>query len=618
MKKLFLFLIFLIIFSVFGVTKNVYYVSTTGDDSNSGLSESQAWRTIAFAASSASPVSPGDIVYIKAGNYGNEKVVFETDGTKGNPIIFEGYQTVPGDNPDLKWEYGDSLNASVMPLLDGGDRSIGIGIKAHNRKYIIIKNIQIRNYRFGLYAWNAHNIKISNIIAMNFGDINAEYDGYGIVLGSLASNNTIENCSVLNAAAEGISIYGDNNYLKNCRVYGDDKSTGDKSATDYYIHIGGNNNIVESCYVERIGNLVHGGHGIDIKGNCENNLILNCVSKGMREEGFELRHRGVRYNTLENCITINGGYAIRDGASYNTIKNCKSINASYAAVLFYDTDEDGGAHYCGRYNVFENCIFQDTKGYEISFVEYNLASIADSNTFVNCVFDGGEYLFNCDRENKNNKMVNCIVTNVKNYYTTANNQPIEYPLNFDFEYTVFWNNGFDSPSEVNVMTIDPEFVDISNNDYHLRSTSPCIDAGTSEGAPLTDFDGNPRLPANHSSLKPIIPRAEFETNFRPIVNRVDIGAYEYLRNPLVDLSHGRSSSNTNFTHTSSTSDKIIINATKSDWNNIKIYDISGHDVTKLIRKTILNKRLILLDLTKLKHGIYLVKTNSTTKKVYKK
>ncbi len=600
MKKLLLFLIFSIISSVFGVAKNVYYVSTTGDDNNSGLSESQAWRTITFAASSTSPVSPGDIVYIKAGNYENENVVFEIDGTKGNPITFEGYQTVPGDNPDPGWKYGDSLDASEMPLLDGDDRSARIGIKAHSRKYIIIKNIQIRNYRFGLYAWNAHNIKISNIIAMNFGDINADYDGYGIFFGSLTSNNTIENCSVLNSAAEGISIYGDNNYLKNCRVYGDDNSTGDKSSTDYYIHIGGNNNIVESCHVERIGNLEHGGHGIDIKGNCENNLILNCVSKGMREEGFELRHRGVRYNTLENCITINGGYAIRDGASYNTIKNCKSINASYAAVLFYDTDEDGGAHYCGRYNVFENCIFQDTKGYEISFVEYNLASIADSNTFVNCVFDGGEYLFNCDRENKNNKMVNCIVTNVKNYYTTANNQPIEYPLNFDFEYTVFWNNGFDSPSGVNVMTIDPEFVDISNNDYHLRPTSPCIDAGTSDGAPLTDFDGNPRLPANRSSLKNIRPLKDFEGNTSPTVNRVDIGAYEYLRNPVVDLSHGRSSSNTNFIHTGSTSDKIIINAVKSDLNNIKICDMFGHDVTELIRKTILNERLALLDLTKLK------------------
>ncbi len=512
MKKV-ITIILLFTISTIGVAQNVYYVSTTGDDGNSGLSETNAWRTIAFAASSASPVSPGDTVFIKAGDYGNEYVIFEKDGTATNRITFEGYQFVPGDNPDLDWEYGDPLDASVMPLLDGSDRTTGKCLLLSNRKYIIIKNIQIKNYEFGLKAEDADNIGIDNIITMNFGDINDRYNGFGIVFDSLSSNNTIENCSVLNAAAEGISIYGDNNYLKNCRVYADDNSTGDKSAADYYIHVGGNNNTLEDCYVERIGDLEHGGHGIDLKGNCENNLILNCVSKGMKYEGYELRHSGVKYNTLDSCTAINCGYTIRDGASYNTIKNCKTIDASYSAILFYYTDEDSSVQYTGRHNRFENCIFQNTQGNVINFTFYELPSIADSNTFVNCVFDGGNYLFVCDRENNANKMINCIVTNVQNYYTTAYDQPIEYPLNFEFEYSDFWNNGFDAPTGNNVFTFNPAFVDLPNFDYHLTETSPCIDAGTSEGAPLTDFDGNTR----------------------PIGNGWDIGAYEYLGKILLQV-----------------------------------------------------------------------------------
>ena len=481
-----------------------YYVSVDGDDKNTGLSENDAWRTISYAASSESPVVAGDTVFIKAGYYGNENIVIEKDGTSTNRIIFVGYHSKPGDNPDLEWEYGDSLDANLMPLIDGGDRTEGTAITV-NGKFITIKNIQIKNYQIGLDADETFGLEAKNIIAMNLGDIDEDYDGIGIVLRSSSSNNTLENCSVLNSAAEGISVYGDSNYVKNCSVYSDDNSTGDKSAADYYIHIGGNNNIIEDCYVERSGDLEHGGHGIDIKGNCENNLIINCVSKNMAYDGYELRHRGVKYNTLENCTAINCGYTIRDGASYNTIKNCKSINASYAAILFYNTDEDFGSTYCGRYNVFENCIFQGNEENVIDFESYGLPSKVDKNIFVNCLFDGGLYLFNCDRRNKNNKMINCIVINVHNFYRTANGQSIEYPLNFEFKYSDFWNNGFPAPKGNNVFRSNPQFVDLVNHDYHLKQSSPCIDAGTSEDAPTYDFDGKTR----------------------PNGNAWDIGPYEY-------------------------------------------------------------------------------------------
>ena len=43
------------------------------------------------------------------------------------------------------------------------------------------------------------------------------------------------------------------------------------------------------------------------------------------------------------------------------------------------------------------------------------------------------------------------------------------------------------------------------HDFHLRPGSPCIDTGTANGAPTTDFDGNPR----------------------PAGSAPDIGAYEY-------------------------------------------------------------------------------------------
>ena len=42
------------------------------------------------------------------------------------------------------------------------------------------------------------------------------------------------------------------------------------------------------------------------------------------------------------------------------------------------------------------------------------------------------------------------------------------------------------------ISADPRFVDRSQGDYHLTDNSPAIDAGTGDGAPVVDFEGDPR------------------------------------------------------------------------------------------------------------------------------
>jgi hypothetical protein len=53
-------------------------------------------------------------------------------------------------------------------------------------------------------------------------------------------------------------------------------------------------------------------------------------------------------------------------------------------------------------------------------------------------------------------------------------------------------------NQANNLNTDPLFVDWAGNDFHLRPTSPMIDAGTAivpdpPGLPATDFDGDPRV-----------------------------------------------------------------------------------------------------------------------------
>ncbi len=44
-----------------------------------------------------------------------------------------------------------------------------------------------------------------------------------------------------------------------------------------------------------------------------------------------------------------------------------------------------------------------------------------------------------------------------------------------------------------VVNVDPLFVDPTNSDFHLQSTSPLINQGTNQGIPLIDFEGEPRV-----------------------------------------------------------------------------------------------------------------------------
>jgi hypothetical protein len=490
------------------IYKNTYYVSTSGNDANSGLSEAEAWRTITYAASAASPVEAGDTVFIKAGDYGNEHVQFQTDGASSYPIVFEGYQNIPGDNPNLNHSFGDPLDASVMPLLDGGNRtSGGTALTLHSRQHIVLKNLQITKYEAGIDGWNASSVTLDNITATSFGDVSADYSGTAITFsmdeyGNGGDYNILNNCFVENAAAEGFSLAGDYNQLTNCTVYCDEDSV--NAAMDYYIVFEGNNNTVGNCYAERIGWLDHDGHGIGFKGNCENNYVHNSIAKNLGG-GFYVRHRACKNNVFDHCTTYGlFGLLVRDGASHNTFRNCTSIDA-WSAVLFYDTDEDDSTQYAGRNNIFENCIFRNTIENVIDFFYYGLPSPCDSNTFVNCVIDGGDYLFNCDRENAENKLINSIVVNVQNYSRTQSHQDSLYSLNVEIANSDFWNNGFVAPAGTNIIISNPDFADLANHDYHLNSTSQCIDAGTSTNAPATDYDGNPR----------------------PSGGGFDMGAYEY-------------------------------------------------------------------------------------------
>src|SRR5437879_2374713 len=74
----------------------VYYVdSSAGSDTQSGLSASTAWSTLAHAATAT--FAPGDYLLLKRGSTWHEPLVLNSSGSPDMPITISGYGT--GANP---------------------------------------------------------------------------------------------------------------------------------------------------------------------------------------------------------------------------------------------------------------------------------------------------------------------------------------------------------------------------------------------------------------------------------------------------------------------------------------------------------------------------------------
>ncbi len=513
-------IVFLFIILGTNVSATEYYVTTTGNNGNSGLSESTSFKTLSYAATKA---RSGDIVWIKAGKYGNENVVFKYNGSKGALISFIGYKYTPGDIKTNYFSYqpGQSLNSNEMPLIDGKNRAKGIGLKLYGRSFIQIKNIQITNYRYCIDALaGANNLIFDNIVASNAGGTSQflPISGGNCIRMDTNTNhhNKISNSVVMNATMVAITVGGDHNIIENNKTYADqDDINGDKRSMDYHVLVSGSNNILRNHYAEHVGDLAHTGHGFALKSlgveksRVENNLIENCDIVNINGS-IEFRHRQVKYNIARD-IRIEGktsryagGFHFRDGASFNIVENSyvKNLTGLNGAISFYDTSEDGGTQWSASDNIIKNTIFENCElGIRLGSGKQRISDIKN-NKILNCTFNNIKNFYRVYPGYivKDNILENSIISKVENrYYGSIKTN------GWTESYNNYYDNKFSKIAGTGNVSVDPQFQDESRGNYRLKSTSKLIDAGKKKPEVLEDFDGNER------------PRGKSH----------DIGAYEY-------------------------------------------------------------------------------------------
>lgn len=377
-----------------------YYVSTSGNDKNSGSSTSAPWQTISKV--NGISFAAGDTVLFAGGQSfsGTLNFVASDAGTVAKPITVSSYGTGRA-----------TINAGT-----------GNGLYAYNSSGIVISNINFVgsgstvNKKDGVffYADLANNAKLPGVTISQV-DVSG-FGGSGIMLGAWNGGTayrdvTIAGCSVHDNLKAGISSYAQNSnahtnvYVGYCQVYnnyGDPAATGNTgngivlgevsgAVVEYCVtHDNGKNNMVQSegpvgiwCYDsqyvtmqfnESHHNHTSGGHdggGLDLDIDTKNSIMQYNYSHDNDGAGYLLCCDGnnqgnvIRYNISQNDGRKNGyggihTYgAITSASIFNNTVYMANTSPSPVALLLVS----------GTVNTrIQNNIFQTSGGAQLAWM----------------------------------------------------------------------------------------------------------------------------------------------------------------------------------------------------------------------------------------------------------
>ena len=439
-------------------TTKYYYVAISGNDSNPGTL-TRPWRTIQKAEKS---MAGGDIVYVSAGDYSSQRVNITTSGEAGLPITYQAQGQV------------------IMK---------GFKIVAN---YIIINGFEIANTNYrrwdrqtsaGIYIKGANNIIENNYIH--------EASLEGIYLYGTTSEPTITHDNIIRKnrlyhnEMVGIDVSGKNNLIEGNEVWRTIQCLPNLTKVE---DIATDNHGTKCPYYPAVPGLDGDGmrffgQGHTFRGNKIHGLILDDTIDGINvnptphidcfQTWSDTDFEAAKNITFEQnyCENLNLGmyaFMIDGGASHITIRN-NIINA-YGGI---NANGIGRADYLYVFNnTWIDNLAYGPQGHPGAIVIAGIHSIIENNIF----YDQAEYTV-------------LVIGD-------TTNTVIDYNLAYNSDGTkpgcVKWGN-FDTckpTSQNDLWDINPQFANPTSGDYHLKSTSPAIEAGINLGSlVINDFEG---------------------------------------------------------------------------------------------------------------------------------
>jgi hypothetical protein len=490
--------VFMTMGSSFMVPSTMKYVdAANGADSNDGLSINTAWKTLQKAVSN---VQPGDTILVRGGTY-SANIVVSITGTATSPIKLTNY---PGETV----------------VIDGG---AGIALRSSGKiSYWTIEGLTFKSsnrYTLRLGWWGEP-------LTDHFTVKNNRIFGANYIMGSyhLWENNIIDGTGYAGTDGDaGISDGGDSNH--NTYRYNTVKNFTHVDARGIWTQGKTHDSVIEYNTVDNI--KASGGLGqcIDLDGAAQvewrhtvrGNTVSNCNYAGIQLENVfdSVVENNIIRNTAPAGIIIisyDAGVGCAVGGENNQYgdtngdKNCqgdltKNIirqnvittttgwGAGYGGIINWYA---GGVNYWG--NTINAAYGNNNGGINI---QGNAAQVKGNSIKDNIISQGkGPAVCIADLKylaEESNNLYNRI--NSSKPFTSNSGCSTDYSLT---EFQTMTGLG------QNTLFGDPAYINSSNNDYRLSSSSQAIDKGINIGTSL-DADGNTRL----------------------VGVKEDIGAYEY-------------------------------------------------------------------------------------------
>ncbi len=463
------------------------YVTTAAVGSGDGTSEANAW-TLQQALANA---EGGQTVWVQAGNYGNVELVMRNrSGTAETPLKFIGYDESIGDITEImvdQFSYTTPLDSAMFidatryPVLDG-DYSTGVdGLTIDNSHFIIIKNIQIKEYENNIMLWD----RTSHVLIENIATA-LTYYGAGNGVGLNAVQDTCHHIRFsrilsFDNAGGGIRTFGSFNAIVDSAVYCGNDGDGGES-TDYYISwYKSDNSIMHNNRSIRVGDLDHRGHTYVLKTYGSYNLISNNYARNISENLAFARegshHNVAKYNTIEGDTSVGKvptAMVARAGAHDNVYEFNRGDYLQTCIANWQGNEDTMQGYVASKDNIFRNNFFsrfrtgvgsanqaQEQPGnYDIDGV------LIHNNTFV-MGEDGGELFVDSSTAPNDLVFSNCEFTD-NNIYSES----VTFDLynsgaqatNYAQSHNNYYNaaRSYDLPAGEGNLQVDPEFTDATH------------------------------------------------------------------------------------------------------------------------------------------------------------